>query len=171
MVAADHEGNDPSRGEVGHPDTDVVERPVDVAARARGVAVVDRLDVLEDVEPGTDMMERSDLVCVGAEGAGSEAGAGSVGGAEVERRSDQRCVRLPPVELTRGGEERTLRERHHPAELESLLQLVSIRVGQRPLRLVLAAVIGGWAHGTESATCRTAGGTEFMVAPLPLPQE
>ena len=63
-----------------------------------GIAVVDDLDVVEDLQPVAEVV-RAGLVGVAAQAARAEAGTGPVGRAEIERGADDRDVGLPRVEL------------------------------------------------------------------------
>ena len=63
-----------------------------------GVAVVDDLDVIEDLQPVAEVV-RARLVGAAAQPARSEARARAVGGAEIERGADDRDVGLPGIEL------------------------------------------------------------------------
>ena len=122
----------------------------DHAVRAVGVAVVDDLDVVEDLQPVAEVVGAG-LVGVAAQRSGAEAGAGSVGRPEVERGADDGDIGLPRVELLGRRQQRSLGERHDRAEGVALVELFLVAGGQ----VALGSLMDG--HGNRDV--RGAGST------------
>ena len=95
-----------------HPFLDVGVRHLGLAVRAVGVAEVDDLEPVEDLQAEVEVVGAR-LVGGGADGPRTEPGARAVGGPDVERRADDRDVGPPRVELLGFGQERSMPERHH----------------------------------------------------------
>ena len=109
-----------------------------LAVRAVGVAVVDDLEVVEDLDPEVEVVGAG-LVGQRPDRPRAEPGAGPVRGGDVERRPDDRDVGLPRVELLGIGEERALAERADAAEHVSEVELLPHPGGER--------TIGRWSIG------------------------
>jgi hypothetical protein len=122
VVAAEHDRHDAARRDLMHPLPDVGVARLRLAVRAVGVAVVDGFEVLEDLDPEVEVV-RARLVREGADRTRAESGAGPVGGGDVERRTYDRHVWSPRVELFGVGEERPLPERGETAEHVPELEL------------------------------------------------
>ncbi len=94
VVAAEDDRHDAARGDLVHACADVGVAGLGLAVRAVGVAVVDDLEVIEDLDPEIEVIGAR-LVGQGPDRARPEPGAGAVGGGDVERRPDDRDVGLP----------------------------------------------------------------------------
>ena len=115
MVAAENDRHDATRRDLVHALADVGVADLGLPMWAVGVAVVDDLEVFEDLDVEIDVV-RARLVRSRSDRAWSETCARPVGCRDVERRPDDRDVGLPTVELRSVGEERALTERGQPAE-------------------------------------------------------
>ncbi len=147
VVAAHRERDDVTAGDLVHPGPDVVETLLDHAVGAMGIAVVDDLDVIEDLQPVAEVVGAR-LVGVAAQAPRAEARTRSVGGAEIERSTDHGDVGLPGVELFRRGQQWSLGECHHRPECVPLVEL--LLVARRQVTL-------GFAHGMARYTAHIAG--------------
>ena len=123
VVAAEDHRDDAAARHLGDLRFDVGVADLGLAVRAVGVAVVDDLDPVEDLDAEIQVV-RARFVGVRADGAGAEPRASAVRGVQVERRADDGDIGLPLVELFGVGEERALPERRQPsvgvAEVELL---------------------------------------------------
>ena len=126
------------RGDLVHTLADVGVADLGLAVWAVGVAEVDDLQPVEDLEPEVEVVGAR-LVRRGPDRPRPEAGARTVGGRHVERRADDGHVGLPRVELLDVGEERPLAERAQPAEHVAELELLPHPVRQLTARLVARA--------------------------------
>ena len=100
VIASHRERDDLATGDLVYVALDVVEALAHHPVRAVSVAVVDDLDVFEDLQPVAEVIGAR-LVGVGAQRPRPEASPGSVRGAEIEGRSDHGDIGLPRVELLR----------------------------------------------------------------------
>ncbi len=124
VVATEDHRHDAARCDLVDAGADVGVARLGLAVRAVGVAVVDHLDPLEDLDAEIEVIGAR-LVRQRTDRPRAEPGAGAVGGRDVERRADDGDVGLPFVELLGIGQERPLGERgepaEHPADRELLL--------------------------------------------------
>ncbi len=123
VVAAEDHGDDAPAGHLADLGPDVVVPDLGLPVGAVGVAVVDDLEPVEDLDAQVEVVGPG-LVGLAADGPGPEAGAGPVRGADVERRADDGHVGLPGVELLGLGQERSVAERGQAGvgEVELLAQ-------------------------------------------------
>ena len=98
VVAAEDDRHDAARGDGVDALADVGVRALGLAVRAVGVAEVDDLQPVEDLEAEVQVV-RARLVRRGPDRPRPEAGAGAVRRRDVERGADDRHVGLPGVEL------------------------------------------------------------------------
>ena len=140
VVAAEDDRHDAAPGDLVDPGLDVGVADFGLAVRAVGVAEVDDLEVVEDLDPEIHVIGPG-LVGGGPDGAGAEPGAGPVGGRDVERGADDRHVGLPRVELLGVGQERPLPERRQPTEHVAEIQLLAHPRRQLARRLAVAAMV------------------------------
>ena len=134
VVAAEDDRHDATGCDLVDARPDVGVAALGLAVRAVRVAVVDHLEVLEDLDAEVEVVGAG-LVGQGADRPRAEAGAGAVGGGDVERRADDRDIGLPRVELLGIGEERPLPERGDPAEHVPQVELLVHPRRQRTIRL------------------------------------
>ena len=145
MVTAQDHRHDATLGQGVHPFPDVVVGHLGLAVRTIGVAEVDDLEPVEDLQ--------AEIHVVGARLIGgrpdrprAEPGSRTVGGPDVERCTHDGGVRFPLVELCHLGQKRTMPERGQP------------RIGEVELlghsRRDLAAVIVVMTHGHDRTAQR-----------------
>ena len=115
VVAAEDDRHDAVRGDVVDTGPDVGVTDLGLTVRAVGVAVVDHLEMIEDLDPQIEVV-RARLIRQRPDRPRPEACPRPVGGGDVERCSHDRHIGLPAVELLGVGEERALAERADPAE-------------------------------------------------------
>ena len=125
VITTHHERHDVSTRHLGHPLLDVGETLIDHPVRTRGVAVIDDLYPVVHLESSTEVIGAG-LIRVRAQRPGAETCTRTVGRAEIERRADDRDVGLPLIELRRFGQQRSLTECQHAAEVVALVELLLI---------------------------------------------
>ena len=108
VVSPEYDGDDPARRDGTDAVVDRLPRRLPQTPRARGVAVVDDVEVVEDLELQVEVVGARRVRI--AQRARAEAGAGAVRRAAVPRSADDSCVGLPLVELLGLGEERAVAE-------------------------------------------------------------
>ncbi len=152
MVAAEDDRHDPPARDLGNPAADVRVTSCGVAVGAVGVAEIDDVEVVEDLEVKINVVGAC-FVGERPDGARPEARPGAVGGRDVERRSDDGDVGGPLVELLRVGEEGTLAEGRQATEDVAELELLAHSGGE-------ARVV---AHGHECRCGRKVRGPRAVL--------
>lgn len=103
MVAAQHHGDDAAARHLEHPPMDGLAREVPHAGRDERVAVVDDVEVVEDLDLQVKVI-RARLIGIGAQRPRAEAGTGPVGRAVVPWCTDDGDIGPPLVEMFRLGQ-------------------------------------------------------------------
>lgn len=139
MVATEHHGNDAARGNRVDPLADVGVRYLGLPVRAVRVTEIDHFEPVEDLETEIEVVGAR-FVGRGPDRPGTEPGARAVGRRDVERRTDDRHIGLPGVELGGLGQERPVPERDHARVRQVQL------LGHAGRQLTLGSVIVLIAH-------------------------
>ncbi len=142
----------PRDGDLVYSLADVGVAHLGLAVRAVGVAVVDDLEMLEDLDVQIDVV-RARFVRGRPDRPWAEAGTRPVRRRDVERGAHDGDVGLPLVEVLRVGQERSLPERRQPAEHVAELELLVHAGGEMASRLGHVAHRSSVISGGLSAEC------------------
>ena len=113
VIAAEDDGHDAARRHGVHALADVVVRDLGLTVGAVRVAEIDDFEPVEDLETQIQVIGAR-LVGSGTDGARAEPGTRPVRCRDVERRTDDRHIGSPRLQLFGLGEKRPVPERRHP---------------------------------------------------------